>query len=357
MHVVLFHTAPAYLTWAPSFIQNIVSVGFVGVSFFFLLSGFILAYNYLPAGQADMRGSHRAFWWARFARVYPLYATGLLLALPFFLKYLLDGLRGQESLTNGLAALVTAPLLLQSWWPSTACTWNCPGWSLSNEAFFYLLFPFLAVPIMRLARAQLVPVGIGLLLITLAFPVLYMVLNLDGLGASATVFTHGFWIDWMGSNPISHVSEFLLGVIAGRYFVLRQPRASALHWVLGLGGALVTLALMALAPHIPYPLMQHGILDLTMLLMIYHLAATAHFTDRHMERTGLIIGGEVSYALYLLHFPIWVYFAVAGRMLPATVTGSLGYWVLYLVVTLGVSYAAYRWIEEPARKYIRHRTT
>src|SRR3954470_9302060 len=83
-HVLLLHTTLRYLGHAPIWVQNIVGSGYVGVSLFFILSGFILTYSYSPDGHADVTRK-REFWAARFARIYPVYALGLLLAGPVFI--------------------------------------------------------------------------------------------------------------------------------------------------------------------------------------------------------------------------------------------------------------------------------
>src|SRR6185437_10634847 len=85
MQVVVFHFAQIRVENAPLPIRNLVASGYTGVSLFFVLSGFILAYNYLDK-DLSWRGGARFFLIARFARIYPVYALGLLVSIPFFLK-------------------------------------------------------------------------------------------------------------------------------------------------------------------------------------------------------------------------------------------------------------------------------
>src|SRR5580765_4025535 len=79
-HVFLFHIQAMGAVFGAVWFQKLSSIGYVGVSFFFVLSGFILVYTY--AGKPINAGD---FWRARFARVYPAYAVALLLTLPWFL--------------------------------------------------------------------------------------------------------------------------------------------------------------------------------------------------------------------------------------------------------------------------------
>ena len=144
MHVVLFHCAPtlaiktgerlaAITSHSPAIVRDLVAVVSQGliavmdagpwsVSFFFILSGFILVYNY-----GDGRNSLDAgrFWVARFARIYPVYLIGFLLAMPFVLEGVRQyhGHSPHQALTGGLLAAG----LLQSWVPHYAVFWNIPA--------------------------------------------------------------------------------------------------------------------------------------------------------------------------------------------------------------------------------------
>lgn len=84
LHVVLFHYAVRTLGATSAVAGHVVSFGFVGVSFFFVLSGFILAYSYAPRA-AEGAVAPRPFYASRVARIYPLYLAALLIALPGFL--------------------------------------------------------------------------------------------------------------------------------------------------------------------------------------------------------------------------------------------------------------------------------
>ncbi|HVE12493.1 MAG TPA: acyltransferase family protein, partial [Elusimicrobiota bacterium] len=128
-HVLLFHGAREWL-WrpflrAPEWAQGLLATGYAGVGFFFVLSGFILSYTY--RGRLDGARERREFWRARFARVYPVYALGLLLFAPI---ELLGGRPGTVA-----PSALSCVTLTQAWIPAFALRWNTPGWSLSVEAF------------------------------------------------------------------------------------------------------------------------------------------------------------------------------------------------------------------------------
>src|SRR5580693_9914155 len=151
-HVVIFHLLATQVVRGPDWFQKLSSVGYVGVSFFFVLSGFILVYTY-----AGRNLSLKDFWRARFARIYPAYAFSLLFTAPFFFFAVLKldipffaWPKVHLKLASGL--VIT---LLQAWVPPAALTWNSVAWSLSVEAFFYLLFPFLILIFIRRSKPRL----------------------------------------------------------------------------------------------------------------------------------------------------------------------------------------------------------
>jgi peptidoglycan/LPS O-acetylase OafA/YrhL len=142
LHVVLFHTRiVGILPAGPWWYENFAVVGYIGVNLFFVLSGFILVYTY-----AGTSVSPRRFWQARFARTYPTYLLSLLVSAPFFffaVRHLEIPFLAWSK--QHLAACVLTINLLQSWFPQAALTWSAVCWSLSVEAFFYLVFPILLV--------------------------------------------------------------------------------------------------------------------------------------------------------------------------------------------------------------------
>jgi peptidoglycan/LPS O-acetylase OafA/YrhL len=113
--------------------------GNTGVSFFFVLSGFVLAWSTPQTSRATQ------FWRKRFARIYPLHLTTALLAL--LLAFTLA-----PGTKPDFAQLATNLSLTQSWIPNVSFyqSMNPVSWSLACEAFFYFLFPFLIGPLRRL---------------------------------------------------------------------------------------------------------------------------------------------------------------------------------------------------------------
>src|SRR3981081_1549231 len=117
----------------PGIIKDFINLGPTAVSFFFILSGFVLAYRQLHGSSRIQTAGE--FYWARFARLYPAYLLAFLLFLPIALqKYILSPSHTIAGRHTFILSAVLSFLMLQSWTP-LAQAWNGPSWSLSVEGF------------------------------------------------------------------------------------------------------------------------------------------------------------------------------------------------------------------------------
>lgn len=337
LFVVFFHQGQSTaLVNAPGWLKNMAGAGYLGVSLFFVLSGFILTYVYTrQAAPID----HRRFWQARFARVYPVYVLGLIVAVPFYLWFIHVGVFSP-------AALILAPVLLQAWVPTAAQAWNSPGWSLSVEVLFYLLFPFLGVAIAKLRSNFLLP-GLLLSWLVMLTPPLLCGFFIDG-SWQATAATNTIWINILKFNPVFHLGEFVAGIFAARFFI-RYPLNGSL-WIPVLAGGAI-LGIMAVSPSLPYILLHNGLLVPLSALLICGLAYAS--PNLYVPR-GLITLGEASYALYLLHLPIWVLMDGITHRVGYNMRTQVGFWI-YLVICLFVSVLAFRYVECPGRNFLNRK--
>ncbi|QRO01491.1 acyltransferase [Archangium violaceum] len=348
LHVVLFHNL--YLLGdsaraLPAWVHTLVSTGFVSVSFFFLLSGFVLAYAYGDTGP-EKPLDRGAFWKARVARIYPIYLLSFLLDAPRAVGYFLDHhpplLGALKSMVAGAAYLG----LVQAWLPQLASAWNAPGWSLSNEAFFYLLYPLLAERVGRLRARWLVPMlaactGASLLLTA---PFVW------GIDAAAS----GFWMGLAGFNPLMRLPEFLAGIVLGRMYLLRHSQSLPVPPALRLlapAGAAGLLGVLLVSPRIPPLLLHNGLLLPLFAMIVYGLALRQTPGQHWLRHPVLVLLGRSSFGLYILHQPIKSYVVQAGSALGVT-PGPLLF-SCYLGVAVLFSLAAFHWVEEPARQWLR----
>jgi peptidoglycan/LPS O-acetylase OafA/YrhL len=343
-HVVVFHMRiEGLLPPGPWWYENFAAVGYIGVNLFFVLSGFILVYTYAGTGV-----SPRRFWQARFARIYPAYSLSLLLSAPFFFF----AVRHLEipflawSKQHLVTACVLTLGLLQSWFPQAALTWNAVCWSLSVEAFFYLVFPILLLWNREFTSRKLFWVVVLWSVVSLATAVLYIVVHPDGIDKINSGETTLLWKNVLSFNPLVRLPEFLVGVFAGRLFLSAKTRP-ALAAPLVLFGIAVVLALVLLADRIPRPLISAGFLSPSFAAIIYGLALRPGWAKFLKART-LILLGDASYSLYLLHPTVISLVADHLSSLHWALRATLAF-----LAAVAASFASYYFVEEPFRKLLR----
>jgi peptidoglycan/LPS O-acetylase OafA/YrhL len=338
-NIVFFHFSnPAWFgPFAP-----IVNNGFTSVSFFILLSGFILAYNYSERGQ---RGELRArdFYVARLSRLYPVYLFALLLSL---------GMLMQEyhawDREHFVAGTVLTPLLLQGWSAKLATFWNTPAWTMSTEGFFYILFPLL----IRWKRPQslkwVVALLVGLWAAGMVCPALYVHFNPDG-DPHPGRYTSGYWMRALKFTPPPHLPSFLFGMVLADLHNRIHP-ANWVRLLLGAVGVGGIYAVLYFGDSLPYAMLHDGLLMPLFGLAILGLAGE-NLVAKFFSFLPFVLVGESSYCLYLIHFNLWNLIHQSG-MLEKTGLIRLDPWFSYVLLILGAMMTMW-WIERPGQRWIR----
>ena len=190
MCVVLFHFGRGIPPFDGSIPFDLPSNAGLAVSFFFCLSGLIMASVYGGSAVAA-----RDYWIARFARIYPLYILAVVMTLVLGGGY-------------PLHTILLNILMLQAWVPGYPLALNAPGWSLSVEAFFYAIFPFLIRwlsngNIKRFAIISLCSWAVTQLFVSQVFN------DVDLMRKTQNV---------LNAFPSLHLNEFFLGAAAGALF-------------------------------------------------------------------------------------------------------------------------------------------
>lgn len=324
--IVVFHKGQHIIPFDWSILAPVFKHSYIGVSYFFVLSGFILVVAYHQRIEAVGWGG---FIWARFARIYPIYFLALLLFLAVNIRDWDQGVAVQ--------ALLHATLL-QAWVPGYPLTLNIPGWSLSAEAFFYLVFPIALLWAKRgfFAFAMLVAV---IWLITQYFTVT------QGLVFDNEIFTPRH--DFLFYNPLMHLGTFLVGVVAGLVFVRGGGKCLA-RWLVPLVAVIVgAFYLSAWYPQVKF---HNGALAPVFALFIIALASCEGGRWQALFSRPLpVLLGEISYGIYILQKPVHdlVYKPLLG------LTGStVASFYLYILALIFISYVTYRLVECPARRLL-----
>ena len=338
INIVLFHFSNP-LWFGP--LAPVVNAGYASVSFFILLSGFVLAYNYAGRAQAGQLSKVR-FWKARFTRLYPIYLLALLVGWRVML-----GEYAVHSHAMFWSGVVLTPLLLQGWVPEIATFWNTPAWTMSAESFFYLLFPWLASwrPPERTRTLLLQMAGVWVL--GMAPGALYAALNPDGL-AHVDRFSSAHWLQALKFTPLPHLASFAFGVmLAGLDEAI--GRASHLRLLLGIFGFASIFSILAFG-HVPYAILHDGLFMPLFGCVILALAGE-NLLAKFFGLAPLVFVGEASYCLYLLHFNLW------NLIHDSHILSRLGLarfdpWISYLLL-IALALVALHAIEKPAQRALR----
>jgi peptidoglycan/LPS O-acetylase OafA/YrhL len=351
-HVVLFHLYTMGITSGPEWYRRLSSAGYIGVGLFFVLSGFVLAYTY-----GDREWTPGEFWRARFARIYPAYAFSLFVTAPSFFYVAirwqaLDVPSYAWFKAHLLVSSLLPPLLLQAWVPPAALAWNAPAWSLSVEVFFYALFPLMVAGLVRARKNQLATWGVMAWTVSLALSCGYAIFNPDRVAQVNDQSVNLFWLDAVKFHPLARLPEFFTGACLGFLF-LRRAIAPKWGTALVLCGAGASAIAIWFGPGVPYTLLHDSLLTPAFAAIIYGLALRPRWSAL-LEWKPLVLLGEASYSLYLLHIMILAaYFFTASEQ--ARHRGPVGI-VVGLALAVGISLMTYRLVEQPARRRLRPRT-
>jgi peptidoglycan/LPS O-acetylase OafA/YrhL len=339
MNIVFFHFSNP--KWFGPF-APIVDNGFTSVSFFLLLSGFVLAYNYSDKAQKGQL-SARTFWVARISRLYPIYLFALLISMGM----LVDEwhARSHAQFTWGV---VLTPMLLQGWSPSLSTFWNTPAWTMCTEAFFYLIFPLVILWKRPKRMGALVGFLLGLWCLGMVLPGLYMGLHPDG-DLHPGRYTDGFWMRALKFSPPPHVPSFLFGIVLADLDAL-IPRAARKRLLFGFLGLAGIYTMLYFGDLFPYPMMHDGLMMPLFALAVLGLAGK-NLIASFFGFFPFVAVGQASYCLYILHFNLWNIIH-NSNILVVTGLAKFDPWLSYGLL-VGAAVLAMLWIERPAQRLIK----
>ena len=349
--------------------SDVLRVGRLGVDLFFALSGFILTHTYLRRlGPALRVRGTVDFWWLRLARIYPVHLVMIVIAGGAVVAQ--AQVTGEELDRDWLNPidLLKQLLLIQEWGPNPERGWNFVAWSLSMEWLAYLLFPLLVL-VLALMRRKL-----ATWLLIVAWALALTPLMIYGLSTSDPYYTN----NWGSTYRI--LTEFTAGAIT--YLVvarllngesLDQPASPRVERAASVLAVVLPLLVVAGAvflgnwgpaqPPLPRgldgdvePLPPYYHLELVPLLILWigALALSRRGLARFLSTKALVLGGFISYSLYMTHL-VWFGLWRAGMRAAGIDSGALyAIGVLALVGgALVIAWLMWRLVEEPAREWMR----
>ncbi len=308
---------------------NFLRPGTVGVSFFFILSGFILTWT---AREGD---APRSFWRRRFARVYPAYVAAW--AGVMLINVVSgDGVSGWDALTLSL---------LQAWVPTESSYFATSAvfWTLSVEAFFYAMFPMLIIGARRMSVRQLWTTLAVLVAATIAIAFIVNPVERGSIG------------NWFSSIfPPVRLLEFAAGITLARLAqTVNLPRVPLL------AGCGLALAGFIAAAFVPVAFMSVAVTIVPFLLLILSAAQTDVSGRPSIFRARpAVLLGDWSYAFYLTHLTvIGVVVSVLERLTSDRESWDGALLIAVILVSLAASVAVaaalHYLVERPMERRLR----
>ncbi|SNR57716.1 acyltransferase family protein [Blastococcus mobilis] len=322
----------------------LLEAGWLGVDLFFVLSGFVLTHNYVSVmGSRATARATAGFYRARLSRIWPTWMVVLTAATAgLVVKQLAVGMESTETRLDAVTMLRQV-FLVQVWdRPDYAATGPVgPGWSLSAEWLAYVVFPALVLVLHRLRRLR--PVVLGALALVAVTPFAYGCL---AMGAH----------DWRWSWLLRLAGCFLAGALVALCVarVPLRPGATRAATRLTVVSSVLVLAVVWWADAIGRD--HAGVAVLLFPVLVASLALTDGGLARPLSTPAMVLGGRISFALYLVHMGVFEAVWTLMDIAPSLQGGSVPAVTLQLalpLLPLPAAWALWRFVEEPARLRLR----
>jgi peptidoglycan/LPS O-acetylase OafA/YrhL len=351
--VVLFHFRPLLEQAAPGFrsaLAPVLNCGAQGVDLFFILSGFVLTWNYLDRmGEAWSTRSTLRFLWLRLARVWPVYLVTLHLAAAWIIFTLHVG-HVPSKVADSLNAVSYARqlLLVQLWYEPffDGTSWDGPAWSISAEWLAYLIFGVLVLVLFRVARVTRAR-GLFWLAVAASLPPTLLLL------ASGHFYTPWSWLPRI-------IMQFTAGALACAA-VRKLQLSDGTRRAAGILSALLAAAIVGIlylldAHPVPKMIDSSGLVDVLFVPLVVTLAIGIGSLPSLLSTRVMVYLGHISFGLYMVHEIVHTVWNWTIQQFDITLTPSWSakFIVIGLVLIAGVAAALlYHLVEEPSRRWMR----
>ncbi|MHB8885754.1 MAG: acyltransferase family protein [Methylovirgula sp.] len=294
------------------------------VQLFFVLSGFIFFSQYLQLIR-DRKVSASNFFVLRFSRLYPLYfLTLVMVAVGQQISHAVDGTFIVYP-CNNIPRFILALSFISEWLPQKyvcSVAFNGPAWSLSVEAFLYFTFFVFA---RYIASTQ---------------SVLAFLMTIVGAGIGFFAYVYDLY-DLLGEPILC----FYSGGVA--FFIWKRLKDRNRLLLLFVSAVLTGGALLYTV--------RAGINGLILDAVLYPAIVLflAMSQTREQGKSFRLIG-DITYASYLLHFPIQLYIILVLKLSGLRLDFlSPFFWSAYFSMLIVISIVSFEFFERPAQRYLR----
>lgn len=350
--VVLFHFRPLLWEASPRLkddLAPLLNAGAQGVDLFFILSGFVLTWNYLERmGPTWSRRATLHFLWLRLSRVWPVYLVTMHVAALWIIFTLHVGTVPSPDVTKLTAiSYVRQFFMVQLWFEPffDGTSWDGPAWSISAEWLAYLVF---GLAILVIYRMSMVTRARSLLLLAFVATIPTTILLL----ASGHFYTPWSWLPRI-------LCQFIAGALAcaavRRLRIGERGQRAAGYISIALVAVIVGVLYYYDANPVAGMIDPGGLVDLLFMPLVVALSIGSGSLPRLLSTRIFTYGGQISFSLYMVHEIIhtaWNWAVIEYTIDIPKSTAKLVV-VGLILLAIGASVLLYHGVEEPARKWMR----
>lgn len=334
--------------------ENFRHNGYMGVTFFFVLSGFVLTYKYVSS-DFSLKLNPADFAIGRLARIYPVYLFALLCYLPFALvadRALAIFQIPEKFMSHKLllSSFIAQLLCIQAWVPAYIESWNPAGWSISVELFLYLAFPW-AVSLFLQSRNTKKNPRLFVISVIVVFSLLKIILALTAWksvqGPAISPALVERVTSFVNFNPLFRLPDFIVGMGFCFLFIDRAVSKSFLRW----SGITCSLALLFAFTYSKIDIFMAPLLVPIFGILIFWFGYDRGAISRILGSDLFTLLGKSSYSFYLLQYPLyfWFIFLIRTSFFKGL---TWGYFLLFAIGLLFASMMLLVSFEEPVRRFI-----
>lgn len=337
--VLLFHASNLiYVKEKYDFFHSVLGFGYLGVDFFFVLSGFIIYYIHVQ--DIGRSNKIRPYLLKRFIRLYPIFWVVMIPILFVVIFFPIFDFGGVDKSPPGIISAIfllpqsTSPLLIVSW-------------TMKHEVLFYILFSLMIILPQGVGRSVFVVWVISIFLILLCQ-------NMAGIFALNTGERNAVLA--LILNPLN--LEFVIGVIAA-FSIIKFSKYLTRHgWRIAVVAVLLTILcfylyinymnessnLRAIIIGVPFALVIVSSVSLEMKMGLFSGTITK----------GFVLLGDSSYSIYLVHYPVLsLIYKVLSQTKLFSLFSSLASMICLIIVSLLIGVLMHLYIERPLLRKLR----
>ena len=352
MWVVLFHFRPLIWEASPRLkddLAPLLNSGAQGVDLFFILSGFVLTWNYLERmGPTWSTRATLHFLWLRLSRVWPIYLVTMHIAALWIIFTLHVGTTPSPAVEKLTAiSYVRQLFMVQLWFEPLFddTSWDGPAWSISAEWLAYLLFGLMILVIFRMATVTRARTLLLLAFIASLPPIILLL-------ASGHFYTPWSWLPRI-------VAQFLAGALAcaavRRLRLTDRSQRIAGYAAIGLTALGVAILYYYNAHPVNGMIDPGGLVDILFMPVVVTLAIGVGSLPALLSTRLLVYGGQISFSLYMVHELVHTSWNWVVQEFSLDLPRAVQKFVVVGVIAAAVAGAMllFHTVEEPARRWMR----